>query len=49
MKFEIDRISNVRERATIFLNNQFNIMSLEQPAVMAAEKINKIIINGKLD
>jgi len=49
MKFEIDRIFNVRERATIFLDNQFNIMSHEQPAVMAAKKINKIIMDGKLD
>lgn len=48
IKFELGRISNVRQRAVEFLDNQFNITSLEKPAIMAAKKINKIITEGKI-
>lgn len=48
IKFELDRMHNVRERAVEFLDNQFNITSLEKPAIRAAKKINKIITEGKI-
>lgn len=48
IQFEIDRMFNVRERAIDFLDDQFNITSPEKPAIIAANKINKIIIEGKI-
>lgn len=48
IKFELDRMSNVRQRAVEFLDKQFNITSLEKPAIIAAKKINKIITVGKI-